>query len=211
MAGEGARVEMDDPDGARRAAAGSHSTSSIATRLRPGCAERATIGQQQPWPARDRYEAAFVAAQADLEEIATHTGGVFRHTPQDLYRGLKQAISLEGGSYTVGYYVTEYLSPKRLRKVKVNATRRGVQVVHRRGYYSQATYSESFNGTIRLGKPLRLEADGRPGQFQPFSIEVESEGRSATRTSARRPWRTSLCIFASRPSKAVRWSIPITS
>jgi len=177
MAGEGARLEMDE---LMALAVQQQVALSFVDRNSAPTGTGGARQSVQPMPGARPYEAAFVAAQADLEEIATHTGGVFRHTPQDLFRGLKQALSLEEGGYMLGYYVDEYFSPKRLRRVKVDTTRKGVELVHRRGYYSSPTYSDTFVGTIALGTPLRLEDDGRAGQFQPFTIVVDPKGLGYT-------------------------------
>jgi VWFA-related protein len=181
MAGEGARVEMDE---LMALAVQQQVTLNFVDRTSAPSGVSGAREMGMPTPGARPYQAAFEAAQTDLEEIATHTGGVFRSTPQDLLRGLKQAIALEAGGYMLGYYVEEYFSPKRLRRVNVDTTRKGVQLVHRRGYYSQPTYSDTFRGSFTLGAPLRLEGDGRPGQFQPFTIVVDPKSLGYSDTGA---------------------------
>jgi hypothetical protein len=124
-------------------------------------------------PTARPMSAAFAAPQRDLEEMATQTGGVFLHSPQDVYGGVTKVMSLEEGGYLLGYYVREYLSAERLRKVTVKTTRRGVRIAHRRGYYSRRALERTLQGGIRLGKAVSLEADGKPGQFVPFHIVVD--------------------------------------
>jgi VWFA-related protein len=129
-------------------------------------------------PGTRPMQAAFEAPQVDLEEMATHTGGVFVHSPQQVYKGLAHAMDLERGGYLLGYYVREYLSPKRLRKVTVGTRRKGVQIVHRRGYYSSrdndaGTTGSSLNGGIRVGQGIPLEGDDRVGLFLPLNVVVD--------------------------------------
>jgi VWFA-related protein len=116
--------------------------------------------------------AAFTAPQMDLEEMAVHTGGVFQHTPDDLYRGLKRAIDLERGGYLLGYYVEDYLSPKRLRKVTIGTERKATRIFHRRGYYEIEARAATLAGEISLGTPVSLEEEGKQGLFYPFRMSV---------------------------------------
>ena len=81
---------------------------------------------------------------------------------------------LERGGYLLGYYLDEPLSPKQLAKVNVKSARKGVRILHRRGYYARDGSERSAAGSLVLGVPLSLEEDGRSGQFVPFTIVADS-------------------------------------
>jgi len=112
---------------------------------------------------------AYEAPQRDLEEIATHSGGIFVGSPGELYEGLKEAIDIEKGGYHLGFYVDGFRSRQQLSKIKVTSSRRGVRVSHRRGAFEPPPIG-ALGGQIVLGKPQ--PADSRPGKYIPFKIEV---------------------------------------
>jgi VWFA-related protein len=89
-------------------------------------------------PGTSPMKSAFAAAQTDLEEIAVATGGVFVPSP-DFLAGLRSIQSVEDGAYEVGYYLDEFIPEKDLVKVKVAATRKGVRVSFRRGFYARGS------------------------------------------------------------------------
>jgi VWFA-related protein len=171
IAGEGARLEMD---AIMDLAVRQQVTLHFVDRNSAPTGGAGVRQDRMYMPGARPMQAAFEAPQVDLEEIATHTGGVFVHSPQQVYKGLSHAINLEHGGYLLGYYVREYLSPKRLRKVSIGTKRKGIEIVHRRGYYSARESSgSSLNGSIRIGRPVALDAEGREGQFVPFHIVVD--------------------------------------
>jgi VWFA-related protein len=112
---------------------------------------------------------AFEAPQFDIEEIATNTGGVFVGSPGELYAGLKKAIDIEEGGYYLGFYVDGFRSREQLSRIKVSTTRKGVKIGHRRGAFEPPPIG-ALGGQIKLGEPQ--PADGRPGQYIPFTIEA---------------------------------------
>ena len=121
-------------------------------------------------PGAQPMQTAFTAPQADLEEIAATTGGVFLHET-DLFAGLQRTMGLERGTYLLGYYLDKDLPPERLHKVRIGSSRKGVRILHRRGYYAPNPDAELRPGNeLSLGAPLSLEEDGREGQFLPFTI-----------------------------------------
>jgi len=81
---------------------------------------------------------------------------------------------LERGGYLLGYYLDEPLSPEQLAKVKVRSARKGVRILHRRGYFARDGIAHSAAGSLVLGVPLSLEEDGRSGQFVPFTIVADA-------------------------------------
>jgi len=130
-------------------------------------------GLGTPYEAGARpMEVAYTAPQHDLQEMAAHTGGVFLAS-QDLFEALTQVRDLERGGYLLGYYLDEPLSSKQLAKVSVKSARKGVRILHRRGYYAPDRLARSAGGSLVLGVPLSLEEDGRAGQFVPFTIVVD--------------------------------------
>jgi VWFA-related protein len=117
-------------------------------------------------------EVAHTAPQHDLQEMAAQTGGVFLAS-ENLFEALTQVRDLERGGYLLGYYLNEPLSAKQLAKVNVKTARKGVRLLHRRGYYAGDGIARSAGGSLVLGIPLSLEEDGRPGQFVPFTIVAD--------------------------------------
>jgi VWFA-related protein len=120
-------------------------------------------------------EVAHTAPQHDLQEMASHTGGMFLAS-QDLFEALTQVRDLERGGYLLGYYLDEPLSPKQLAKVNVKSARKGVRILHRRGYYVRDGIDRPAAGSLVLGVPLSIEEEERSGQFVPFTIVADSTG-----------------------------------
>ncbi len=169
LVGEGARIEMDE---LMNLALTQRVTLHFVDRNSAPAGDYGASNIHGFMPNARPMLAAFVAPQMDLEEMAVHTGGVFIHTPDDLFRGLKRAMDLERGGYTLGYYVEEYLSPKRLRKVTIDTSRRGVRIFHRRGYYENQSLVPTLGGALTTGAPVPLEEDGREGFFFPIRMSV---------------------------------------
>ena len=120
-------------------------------------------------------QTAYQAAQNDLREIAATTGGTFISTP-DVFEGLSEAQDMERGTYTLGYYVDQYLPPKKLAKVSVTTGRNGVKLGHRRGYYDKSVFDDII-GEIRLGKGSLRSASGEllpdGAAHVPFALLVD--------------------------------------
>ena len=81
-----------------------------------------------------------------------------------------------------------YRSPEQLRKVKVDTSRRGVKITHRRGYYLPPRL-ESIQGGIRVGRPgpSKLQVEGGPSRAKvPIQIEIDPRtiGYEQTATDA---------------------------
>jgi VWFA-related protein len=69
--------------------------------------------------------------QQGLVELARRTGGTANQT-SDVLEGLRSAVDVARGLYTVGYYPTEDLTGSRMHEVKIRIRRRGVKVQTRR-------------------------------------------------------------------------------
>lgn len=124
--------------------------------------------------------AAHTAAQDDLEEIATSTGGRFI-AETDVFEGLNEALDLESGTYILGYYVDEFLTPRQLRKVSIDCTRKGVKLTYRRGYYDVSPHDDVsgkvFVGEVAPAKSRRSAELGLAGySFVPFQIVADPTG-----------------------------------
>lgn len=124
-------------------------------------------------PGARPMQVAFAAPQIDLEELAAHSGGLFIHDT-DLGEGLERVARADLGGYLLGYYADEYLPPDRLARVKVSTTRKGVRIVHRRGYYARPRSTAGILVYLTPGVALAPESEGG-GWFQPFTIVVPPE------------------------------------
>ena len=123
-------------------------------------------------PGTQPMRAAFEAARADMEEAAVTTGGIHVHSP-DITAGLQRVRQSQEGSYELGYYVDEYLPPKRLAKVEIDTTRKGVRLVHRRGYYApRADQAQTLPGTITVAAPARRSKAAEGARYV-FQLQVD--------------------------------------
>jgi VWFA-related protein len=169
LVGEGARIRLDE---LMSLALTQQVTLHFVDRNSAPSGDYGAANKSGHMPGARPMLAAFLAPQMDLEEMAVHTGGVFQHTPDNLYRGLKRAIDLERGGYLLGYYVENYLSPKRLRKVTIGTSRKATRIFHRRGYYEIEARAAALAGEISMGAPVSLEEEGKKGFFYPFRMSV---------------------------------------
>jgi VWFA-related protein len=119
--------------------------------------------------------AAFMAVQTESEQLAIRTGGSFTHSA-DVFSGLNRALDLERGSYLLGYYVDEALPCKRLLKIDIDTTKRGVRIVHPDGKCGADVPTAALPGSISVGHPIPLTEPGRNGQFLPFTMLAEPTG-----------------------------------
>lgn len=108
--------------------------------------------------------AAFLAAQEDLNEIAATTGGSFVASIR-VEEGLRQAMALMEGAYDLTIYLpdSEPLTPRRLRRISLEAGRRGVRISHRRGFEGGRVDEEStaqLRGRVETGGFVQQELDG---------------------------------------------------
>jgi VWFA-related protein len=131
-------------------------------------ASRGTLRHPGAWP----VQAAFTAAQAEIEQMAAATGGVFLHEA-DLHSGIEQAMDVERGAYLLGYYLDDNAVPERLSKVRIRSTRKGVKIRHHRSRFARSTAPSPVVGALSLGAALALEDEGREGEFLPFTIVAD--------------------------------------
>lgn len=170
--GEGARREMDTL--LELAVKNGVALTFVDRSLAPSGDFDASLGTPYQ-PGVRPIQTAFQAAQNDLKEIAATTGGSFINTP-DVFEGLSEAQDKERGTYTLGYYISEYRSPKKLSRISVNTKRKGVKIGHRRGYYKKPVFDDIV-GEIHLGKGTLRSASGDPlpdgAAHVPFALMVD--------------------------------------
>jgi hypothetical protein len=81
-------------------------------------------------------------AQPAMDMMASITGGRYLRNNNDLMDGFKKAASDLDGSYTLGFYVSEYPDNK-WHTLKASVTRAGVNLRHRKGYLAEADAATS--------------------------------------------------------------------
>ena len=87
-------------------------------------------------------------AQPAMEMLASTTGGRYLRNTNDLMDGFKKAASDLEGSYTLGFYVSEYPDNK-WHTLKAGVERSGVSLRHRKGYLAEADAATSALWTMR--------------------------------------------------------------
>lgn len=129
---------------------------------------------------------AFATPQADLQELAATSGGIFL-AMTDVSAGLQKIERARLGAYELGYRLDAPLPDKRLGDIKVSSTRKGVRLKHRRGFYaSSAGGTRPATGRILI-RPLTQQphpdAAGRPYQFA-IQFDPEQIGYRVGETEA---------------------------
>jgi VWFA-related protein len=168
LTGEGARLKMDR---LLEHAIRQKVTLHFVDRMEPPSGDFSARRGEAFQPGARPFQAAYVAAQMDLEELATSTGGAFIPS-MNVLLGMRQVLGLEAGSYTLGYYADEFLSREQLQRVTVSTTRRGVRISHRRGYYIEPLVGDALAGVIAFGKPTPISGE-RQGTFLPFQVVAD--------------------------------------
>jgi VWFA-related protein len=124
------------------------------------------------------FHVAFVAPHQDLGQISATTGGTFLNMT-DLYEGARQIMDLERGGYVLGFYTERYLSPDRLAKVSIKTTRKGVDILHRRGTYGRRIENHpqlGIRSQILFGRPVKSRGElGDKRLKVPFQLRIEPE------------------------------------
>jgi hypothetical protein len=113
------------------------------------------------------------AAVADMEQIATASGGIHVRM-SDLGAGLGRAIDVLDGGYELGIEVDEYVDAKLLSKIHVACTRRGVKLGYSRGVpVSSPRVEPSLAGRIVLTKGMPVTGERKGAIHQAFRLEVD--------------------------------------
>jgi VWFA-related protein len=113
--------------------------------------------------------------QDSMERLAQLTGGRTFFGTNDLSRAIREAIDESSVTYTLAYYPTHGRWDGKFRNLRVEVTRPGVRVRHRRGYYAlpdRAPLDEPALQTLMLeaaASPLDATAIGVTAQLSPVS------------------------------------------
>lgn len=152
---------------------------------------------------QQQAEAISADPHAAMELMASITGGRYFRNTNDLMEGFKQAASDLGGSYTLGFHVSDALDGK-WHNLKASVKRAGVSLSHRQGYLADAagakptawandlTMAVVANpigaSAIRLTASCELTSDPEPGTLQvglriePWSLRFDAnDGHQQTR------------------------------
>ena len=101
-----------------------------------------------------------------LSQLAHDTGGIFYHSSNDLYAGLKAVSDREAHSYILTYATPSQKADGRYHKIKLEISRPGLQLSYRKGYYApkeQLTFE-------RRKKEDILEALHAPGNVNEIPV-----------------------------------------
>jgi VWFA-related protein len=121
------------------------------------------------FPGTAPAKAAFTAPQADLQELAATSGGIFL-AMTDVTSGLRRIERGRSGSYELGYRLDAPLSDRQLGHVKVSTTRRGVRLNHRRGFKAPSR-TQPADGRIVIEPVTERPAAGAVGKPHRFTLE----------------------------------------
>lgn len=112
---------------------------------------------------------AYRSAVQGMTVLAKETGG--RHVEAtSVESAMKQAVDLERGGYTLGYYVDGRPKPGKFRRVKIRCTRPGVEIVTARGYALPIPDDRQITMTVSL---LGFEPVGDDLYRVPFLIQAD--------------------------------------
>ena len=114
-----------------------------------------------------------------LELVAAETGGRAFFNTNDISGAMRRAMDDGRVTYVLGYYPSQSTWNGRFRQIKVDVTRRGVDVRHRRGYVaSPAPSRDEASRDLELKAALRnpLEATGISLTVQLAGAEGQAPG-----------------------------------
>ena len=127
-------------------------------------------------------------AQPAMEMLSSTTGGRYLRNNNDLMEGFKKAASDLEGSYTLGFYVSEYPDDK-WHTLKASVKRKDVSLRHRKGYLSEAEAAASAlwtndrtmavvanpigSSAVQLTAGIAAAPSGTPGMLQ-INLRIET-------------------------------------
>ena len=138
------------------------------------------------YPGVSPAKVAFATPQADLQELAATSGGIFLATT-DVTDGLRKIERARLGTYELGYRLDAHLSDKQLASVKISTTRKGARLKHRRGFYARPTAPTlPATGRILIRALKQGPGEGAVGVPYQFAIQFDAEqiGYSEQETDA---------------------------
>jgi VWFA-related protein len=118
-----------------------------------------TPGQLNPAVAQQqKFNASQTAEHATLTDIAEETGGAAFFNTNGLKEAFAKAVNEGSDYYTLTYDPTDKKFDGRLRKIRVELSRRGYEVSYRRSYFSDDLASvahdvDSLGVALQLGTP----------------------------------------------------------
>ena len=120
-----------------------------------------------------------------LELVAVETGGRAFFNTNDISGAMRRAMDDGRVTYVLGYYPSQNTWNGRFRQIKVDVTRRGVVVRHRRGYVASPSPSrDEGSRDLELKAALRnpLEATGIGLTVQLAGAEGQAPGSLTVKT-----------------------------
>ena len=103
-----------------------------------------------------------------LAQMALETGGIHFHNNNDLFGGLKTIADSQSFYYVLTYASPATASDGRFHRIKVNVSRPGLKITHRKGYFApkeDPTY-------IALKKREVLDALRAPGNLNEIPVRL---------------------------------------
>jgi len=154
-----------------------------------GPIDSAARQRQALQPGYRPIKTAFDVAQQGLDEIAASTGGAFVATTQ-LSSGLRESVKLAEGGYYVGFYAKddEAMTQKRIERMKLRTTRKGITLKHRRAYEgargSADAVTKKIRGIIQVGISEEQEFQGVRGNILPLRLVLDPRDLGYKETKA---------------------------
>lgn len=116
-----------------------------------------------------------------MQELAARTGGRAFLNANDIQTALRDALDEGAGSYTLGYYPSQYEENGRFRRVQVKAKCAGCTVRHREGYFSaeRSSGKEPQRETLSAIVAAPFDTAGVPLAVQ--TVRMDKQWRVAVR------------------------------
>ena len=92
-------------------------------------------GYDNTWR-RQMHEEDRTAQEKPLAQMASETGGLFVHSTNDLYKGIREISRHRSWYYVLSYGMPAQEADGSYHEIKLEVTRPGLQVSHRKGYYT---------------------------------------------------------------------------
>jgi VWFA-related protein len=122
-------------------------------------------------------------ANAERWWMAEPTGGrVFE--AEDPAVGLAEAVALERSGYTLGYYVDDPARPNRSRRIRLECTRPGVELVGPRAYFPEVRPRKTIGGRLQLISADPISTDDGEVLKVGFQVLVDPEDLGYRRAKA---------------------------
>jgi VWFA-related protein len=148
-------------------------TLSFVDRVAPPAGDFQASRGEMTAPGMSPLRAEYDATAADMQQIATVSGGMHLQST-NVARGLNQVVEQLDGSYDLTFRLDEDLRESSLAKIAVSCTREGVRLVRRRSAYRPSPLDlRPMKGRFVLGRVTATPEDHPPAVRQPLRIEVD--------------------------------------